>query len=169
MFIVTAVHASEAVGAVKLGVAGQEIVPFAPGTPIVGVGQVTVTNFSQNCVPKSGLSNVMSICTVKLVAPALTVTVPWLFGPTMVAAPLGTIDHTKCVDGGMALPGWITGPIYTRPVAIAHTGVGPVIVQGNIALTGTVTVQVVEQFGLLLFVAVTVKVIVWPWSVIAAV
>ena len=110
MFTVAAVHASVAVGGVKLGVAGQEIVPFAPGDPIVGVGQVTVTNFWQNCVPKSGLSKVMSMCTVKLVVPALTVTVPWLFGPTIVAAPLGTIDHTKCVDGVTALPGWTTGP-----------------------------------------------------------
>ena len=33
---VAELQASDAVGAVKLGVAGQDIVPFAPGVPIVG-------------------------------------------------------------------------------------------------------------------------------------
>jgi hypothetical protein len=41
-FTVNAPQASDPVGGVKLGVAAQSIVAFAPAAPIVGVGQVTV-------------------------------------------------------------------------------------------------------------------------------
>jgi hypothetical protein len=94
-FTVAAPQESDAVGGVKPGVAVHAKVAFAPGDPMVGAGQTTVTFFSQNCVPKSGLSKVISIWTVKLVVPALTVTVPPLLAPDIVAAPLGSMDHTK--------------------------------------------------------------------------
>ena len=42
IFTVATPHASVAVGAVKLGVAVHSKVAFAPGAPMVGVGQVTV-------------------------------------------------------------------------------------------------------------------------------
>ena len=47
IFTVAPVHASVAVGAVKLGVAVHSMVAFAPAAPIVGVGQVTVVALVQ--------------------------------------------------------------------------------------------------------------------------
>ena len=54
IFTVAPSQASDAVGAVKFGVAVHSIVASGPAALIVGVGQFTVTFFSQNCVPKSG-------------------------------------------------------------------------------------------------------------------
>jgi hypothetical protein len=42
MFTVAPAQSSVAVGGVNVGVAVHSIVAFAPGAPIVGVGQVTV-------------------------------------------------------------------------------------------------------------------------------
>ena len=57
-------HSSEAVGAVNDGVVEQLIVALAPGIPITGVGQLTVTFLEQTDGAISVLSNVIVRVTV---------------------------------------------------------------------------------------------------------